>query len=193
MFVGDPLPPEFANRLAGFRASAAEAGLNVEVLATGMSADAVHATLAGRTARGDVPDGVLAASDIAAMATLRALVEASLDVPGDTSVIGYDNVTLAAHTSPPLTTIKQDLAKGAALMADRLLRRIAGEEAGSAIVPPELTIRDFDAMALCDVLSAPERVCEAEDCMRMPPNAPRRSIRDLQIIYRTLSTHVWTS
>ncbi len=141
MFVGDPLPPEFADRLAGFRGSAAEAGLEVEVLATGMTPDAVHGAFAGRLAGGNVPDGVFAASDIAAMATLRALAEAGLDVPGYTSVIGYDDVTLAAHTSPPLTTIRQDLATGAALMVDRLIRRIAGEEAGSAIVPPELIIR----------------------------------------------------
>ena len=52
-----------------------------------------------------------------------------------------DDVTLASHTSPPLTTIRQDLALGATLMVDRLLRRIEGEDVGSALVPPELIVR----------------------------------------------------
>ena len=74
-------------------------------------------------------------------AALRALAEAGIDVPTTTAVIGYDDVTLAAHTSPALTTIRQDLAEGAALMVDRLMQRIAGHGTGSAIVTPVLIER----------------------------------------------------
>jgi len=62
-------------------------------------------------------------------------------VPTTTAVIGYDDVSLAAHTSPSLTTIRQDLAIGAKLMVDRLLKRVAGEPAESAIVAPALIKR----------------------------------------------------
>lgn len=141
LFVGDPAPPEFADRLAGFAAAADDAGLACEVLATLMMPETVHALMAKRLAEGPVPDGIFAASDVAAMSVLRALAEAGIDVPGTTAVIGYDDVTLAAHTSPSLTTIRQDLAIGAGLMVDRLLKRIGGEPAESAIVPPTLVAR----------------------------------------------------
>ncbi|MGA1798591.1 substrate-binding domain-containing protein [Sphingomonas sp. 4RDLI-65] len=141
MFVGDPAPPEFADRLAGFAAAAGEAGLACEVLATPMMPEIVHAAVAERLGQGPAPDAIFAASDVAAMSVLRALAEAGIDVPGTTAVVGYDDVTLAAHTSPSLTTIRQDLAIGAGLMVDRLLKRIAGEPAESAIVPPSLIAR----------------------------------------------------
>jgi len=141
LFLGDPEPPEFADRLAGFRAGAQAVGLTVEVLATGMSPDAVNGAIMGRLNRGLAPDGIFAASDVAAMSALRALSDAGIDVPGGASVVGYDDVTIAAHTSPPLTTIRQDLERGSAMMVDRLLRRIAGEDARSAYVAPELVVR----------------------------------------------------
>ncbi|WP_308461490.1 LacI family DNA-binding transcriptional regulator [Sphingomonas citricola] len=141
LFVGDPAPPEFADRLAGFRRGADAAGLAVDVLETAMTPDAVHAALAQQLSRGAVPDGIFAASDIVAMTALRTLAEAGIDVPRDAAVIGYDDVTLAAHTSPPLTTIRQDLQAGAQMMVDALLARIAGDDASSAIIPPELVAR----------------------------------------------------
>jgi len=139
LFLGDPAPPEFAERLAGFREAAGATA--VEVLSCEMDPDAVHAAVRARLAAGTAPDAIFAASDVAAMSALRALTEAGLDVPGDVAVIGYDDVTLAAHTSPPLTTIRQDLVTGTRLMVETLLRRIAGETATSAIVPPELIVR----------------------------------------------------
>lgn len=141
LFVGDPGPPEFADRLTGFRAVADAAGCEVEVLACEMAPDHVHATMRARLSSGTAPDAIFAASDVAAMSVLRALTEAGLDVPGAVAVVGYDDVTLAAHTSPPLTTIRQDLVTGTALLVDTLLNRIAGEPAASAIVPPQLIVR----------------------------------------------------
>ncbi len=141
LFVGDPAPPEFADRLAGFAAAADEAGVAYTVLATPMSPEAVHAAMAEHLAIGTMPDAIFAVSDVAAMSVLRALAEAGIDVPTTTAVIGYDDVSLAAHTSPSLTTIRQDLAIGAELMVDRLLKRVAGAPAESAIVPPALIKR----------------------------------------------------
>lgn len=137
MFLGDPAPPEFADRLAGLR-DVTEA---VEVLPCAMDPDGVYDTVRARLSAGAPPDAIFAASDVAAMSALRALTEAGLDVPGDVAVVGYDDVPLAAHTSPPLTTIRQDLVAGTALMVETLLRRIAGEPAESAIVPPQLIVR----------------------------------------------------
>jgi DNA-binding LacI/PurR family transcriptional regulator len=141
LFLGDPAPPEFADRRTGFFAGAGEAGLAVEMLPTTTDPDAVHNTLRARLQKGTPPDGIFAVSDVAAMSALRALAETGLDVPGDVAIVGYDDVSLASHTSPPLTTIRQDLASGATLMVDRLLRRIEGQEVSSALVHPELIVR----------------------------------------------------
>ncbi|KQN91087.1 LacI family transcriptional regulator [Sphingomonas sp. Leaf231] len=141
MFLGDPAPPEFADRLAGLRDAAAAADCAVEVLACEMVPDRVYAAMRARLAAGGAPDAIFAASDVAAMSALSALTEAGLDVPGDVAVVGYDDVTLAAHTAPPLTTIRQDLVTGTRLMVETLLRRIAGEPAESAIVTPQLIVR----------------------------------------------------
>jgi DNA-binding LacI/PurR family transcriptional regulator len=62
-------------------------------------------------------------------------------VPADVGVVGYDDVMLAAHTTPPLTTIRQDLARGGALLVDILLRAIAGETVESAMLEPTLIVR----------------------------------------------------
>lgn len=141
LFVGDPAPPEFADRLTGFRAGAAAEGAAVDVLETVMTPDKVHAALRLLLTQGNTPDGIFAASDIVAMTALRTLAEAGIEVPRDTAVIGYDDVTLAAHTSPSLTTIRQDLATGARLMVDALFARIAGEDAASSIIAPQLVAR----------------------------------------------------
>jgi DNA-binding LacI/PurR family transcriptional regulator len=46
-------------------------------------------------------------------------------VPGDVAVVGFDDIVLARHSAPPLTTIRQDLEFGARAMVDLLFRRMA--------------------------------------------------------------------
>jgi DNA-binding LacI/PurR family transcriptional regulator len=112
-----------------------------ETVITPLTANGAHATIEARLAVGPAPDGIVAASDVIAMSALRALAERGLGVPGDVGVVGYDDVILAAHTTPPLTTIRQDLARGAMLLVDLLLRAIAGEAVESAVMEPTLVVR----------------------------------------------------
>ena len=86
-------------------------------------------------------DGVVAASDVIAIHVIRALHRHGRRVPDDVAVVGYDDVSLAAHTSPSLTTVRQDLALAAATLIDLLFRRIAGEETRSIRIPLELVRR----------------------------------------------------
>lgn len=51
---------------------------------------------------------ILAANDLMALGAVRALREAGLRVPGDVSIVGFDDVEEAAYFDPPLTTIRQD-------------------------------------------------------------------------------------
>jgi DNA-binding LacI/PurR family transcriptional regulator len=143
-FFGDPKALEIAQRLEGCRQAMAEAGLDgqLTVLPAHLVAEAAHPDIAqflGSTVYR--PHGIVAASDVIAMSTLRALSEYGLAVPGDVRVIGYDGLAICEQTVPRLSTISQDLTAGAHHMVDMLLRRIAGEATQSVVMEPKLVIR----------------------------------------------------
>ena len=140
-FYGNPDVPEIGQRYRGFCDAAAGAGVSSRLLPVRLAPEAAFAMIADDLTLHAVPDGIVAASDTIAMVAIRALAERRLRVPEDVAIIGYDDVVLAAHTTPPLTTIRQDLARGAALLVALLFRRMAGEAAGSIVLPPELIIR----------------------------------------------------
>ena len=136
LFVGDPAPPEFADRVEGFRQAASAAGLAIDVLPTAMDPVSAHTAIKAYLAANSRPDGIFTGSDVVAMSVLRGCQEAGIRIPDDASVVGYDDVTLAAQTSPPLSTIRQDLETGARAMVDLLIKRIAGEPTDSVLLPP---------------------------------------------------------
>jgi len=142
-FFGNPSVPEFAARYEGCLRAAREWPEPIEVMLhpVHLTTAAAHAEIAAFIADHAPPDGIVAASDVIAMSALRALSEAGLAVPGDVGVVGYDDVSIAQHTSPPLTTIRQDIERGARLLVDLLFRRMAGEPASSVAMPPELVVR----------------------------------------------------
>jgi len=55
------------------------------------------------------PDALFVASDIMALGALRAIRETGLSVPEDIGVVAFDDLPLAAHATPPLTTIRQPI------------------------------------------------------------------------------------
>jgi len=72
-------------------------------------------------------DAVFAASDLMAAGALRALADLGLSVPHDVAVAGFDDLPLAQHVTPPLTTVRQDpVAMGRA--AALALKRLASQE-----------------------------------------------------------------
>lgn len=142
VFAGMTDIPEIAARRDGFIRACEEAGIAPDgQIETHLTADAAYARLAEAVAGDFDADGVVAASDVIAMSAMRALIEQGRRVPEDVAVIGYDDVGLAAFTTPPLTTIRQDLKRAAEAMVDLLFRRIANEEAHSLSLPPELVVR----------------------------------------------------
>ncbi|MDR7102101.1 LacI family DNA-binding transcriptional regulator [Croceicoccus sp. BE223] len=142
-FLGDPEPIEFAARYAGARDAAEAAGVPIDVYPTHLSPDRMAGeitahidTIVGRA------NGIFAATDTLAVAALRELRERGVAVPGRMRLVGFDDLPISAQTMPPLTTVHQDIAAGARGLVDLLLRRIAGEDAASLVMPPALVARD---------------------------------------------------
>ena len=144
-FFGDPSALESELRLQGCRDAMDAAGLkgDITVFPTHLTAEAAHPDITEFLASAaDRPLGILAASDVIAMTTLRVLAELGLTVPHDVKVIGYDGLELTEHTIPRLSTVRQDFTAGANHLVDMLFRRIAGEDTESVIMQPQLVVRN---------------------------------------------------
>jgi DNA-binding LacI/PurR family transcriptional regulator len=141
-FAGMTDIPELAARYDGYLQAHAnmgvEPGPHIPVpLAFDPRSPSLHQALVA------VPDidAVVSASDVIALGVIRALTNEGRRVPDEVSVVGYDDVSLAANAMPALTTIRQDLTLAADTILDLLFRRISGEITASAQIPLELVRR----------------------------------------------------
>lgn len=75
---------------------------------------------------------VFCANDDMAIGLGRALAEAGRDIPGDVSVVGFDDIPSAPYLSPPLTTVRQDFEAHAIRGLDLLLRHLEGAPTGAS-------------------------------------------------------------
>ncbi len=144
-FIGNPQAVEISHRLVGCAEALAEAGQDArpEILPAHLTAETAHAAIsAWLDERGRNVDGIVAASDVIAMSALRALAEHGRKVPDDVRVVGYDDLPLASQTSPPLTSIRQDLEAGARHLVEALFLRMTGTVSGSVVMPPTLIVRE---------------------------------------------------
>jgi DNA-binding LacI/PurR family transcriptional regulator len=87
---------------------------------------------------------MVAFNDMSAIGAIRALQDFGMQVPGDISVIGFDDIKAAAFHNPRLTTIRQPLDNMGRMAAQCVLNRIHGREKfrRQIIVEPELVVRE---------------------------------------------------
>lgn len=111
MIAGPSEFPSIRDRVRGYRRAIVESGHRVEpqlVRSTSLS------PAGGRTEMNDLldlpnpPTSVFCCNDATALGALATLRERGLAVPEDFSVVGYDDIELAAHAAPPLTTVRVD-------------------------------------------------------------------------------------
>ncbi len=86
---------------------------------------------------------IVCASDPLALGAVRAARRAGLRVPGDISVVGFDDSALMSCTEPPLTTVRQPIESMGRTVIELLLAQISGSaEAGDGLLfEPELVLR----------------------------------------------------
>jgi len=128
--------PVTARRLAGYQAAFADAALEKPFTLTAAATMASGARAFAALPRGRRrPTAALVMSDMAAFGMLAAAQEAGLRIPEDFSVVGYDDLPMAAWTTPALTTVRQPIVEKGRLAASLLIRRLQGKP---AVSPPPL-------------------------------------------------------
>ncbi|MCY1647137.1 LacI family DNA-binding transcriptional regulator [Caulobacter sp. SL161] len=143
-FLGLPGAPEVELRREGYLQALREAGLSPypELSAPAhFTIESAEPSVRALIDSGATFDGVLAASDLIAVTAINTLTAAGRAVPDEISVVGFDDISLARYSAPPLTTVRQDLATGARTMVDLLFRRIEGASTESVFMTPELVVR----------------------------------------------------
>ncbi|WP_345800455.1 LacI family DNA-binding transcriptional regulator [Microbacterium sp. AZCO] len=85
---------------------------------------------------------VFSSNDQMALGFMHAVRDEGLDVPGDISIVGFDDIPESAHFWPPLTTVRQDFAELGRRCVEALLGPTdEGAEPGPATIVPELLVR----------------------------------------------------
>lgn len=145
-FLGDISEncPEYRDRHQGYLKALAAAGLSADPalrLDSLTSEEAGHAAAMRLLDSRQPFDAVVAACDLVAIGALHALRDRGLSVPGDVSVIGFDDIQAASYTNPPLTTVRQDTVAAGELLVENLLRLMNDQMLDRTIIPAKLVVR----------------------------------------------------
>ena len=93
------------------------------------------------------PTAILAANDLVALGAMTAAREAGLRIPQELSVVGYNDIPIAAELIPPLTTVRVPMNQMGARAAELLIARITGRALAEqrVVLLPELVVRGTTA------------------------------------------------
>lgn len=150
-FITGPMGrPDAEGRYAGYRRALDEAGIPFE---GGLVAVGDFSEKGGREAMRHLlsqkarPTALFAANDQSAIAAMTVIKRAGLTVPHDIAVVGFDDIPLAQHVEPALTTIHQPIYRMGQRAAELLMARMGadGDEAAAAggqVLRTRLVVRE---------------------------------------------------
>ncbi|WP_029008386.1 LacI family DNA-binding transcriptional regulator [Azospirillum halopraeferens] len=144
--TGPARHPRSRARLAGFTEGLRAAGLTLDpalVRTADLTIAGGYAAAAALLDGAAPPDAVFAFNDLMAVGALRAAAERGLPVPERLSVMGYDDIELAAYLTPPLTTVRQSAALLGARAAELLIDHLEHDRPLPDLLslPPDLVLR----------------------------------------------------
>ena len=144
------------DRLDGYRRGLAAAGIEADdalVIHTSFDREGgalgVDTLLAGATPF----TAIACANDLLALGALERLAAFGIDVPGDVSVAGFDDISVASLTAPALSTVRLPLRELGRLGYAHADRALAGEPCPPELLPTELVLRGSTAVARQGVAS----------------------------------------
>jgi LacI family transcriptional regulator len=128
--IGGPIDMRCSQeRIAGYRAALDSAGIAFDAALVRHGTfhlEAGEQETKALLALPDPPTGIFAGSDLQALGVYNALRTAGLSVPSDVSVVGFDDVPMAALASPHLTTVRQPLADMGRMATNMLVQLLQG-------------------------------------------------------------------
>lgn len=136
------------DRLAGYRHALTQAGVDIDdSLIAGNSFSIESGEIAGRTLldRADRPTAIFAVNDNTAIGVMAAAHGLGLRVPGDLSVVGYNDIPIVRRLPVPLTTVRVPFAQIATGALDLLSEATRDEPPRSIVVAPTLIPRSSTA------------------------------------------------
>lgn len=137
--TGDPNHKAVSNRFSGYQDGLRESGLTYSESLVGSGDNSIgsgEACARKLLAREQPPTAIFAANDDMAAGVIRVAYQLGFDVPGQLSVAGYDDNSLASQLYPTLTTIRQPLST----MAERAALALVGAELDDNALSPETEI-----------------------------------------------------
>jgi DNA-binding LacI/PurR family transcriptional regulator len=152
---GSVLSPDSEDRWKGIREVAKELGIRMRVeLIVQLTGDDATPQLGYPCAKELLArqrpfTALFAYNDISAIGSIRAFQEAGLRVPEDVSVVGFDDIKIAVHNNPSLTTVRQPLQEMGEIAARALLNRIEehADWVPDIAIEPEFVVRNSTAKA----------------------------------------------
>jgi len=138
-------------RMEGFKRCLSEFGIQFQpqLIQTGdFSIQSGKVATLRLLSAGPKPTAIFALNDMMAIGAMSAVNQAGLSIPGDMSLIGFDNIELAGMVTPSLTTVAQPIPEIARQATSLLIERLAGTRNGSnqkVILSAELLLRDSTA------------------------------------------------
>ncbi len=144
VFLGDRNLPEVMQRFEGYTDALTRAKRKPEaalIIPADFTAGGGERAVTDLLKQGTRFDAIFAASDLLAMTAINVLRHAGIHVPHDVAVVGYDDIALASHIHPPLTTVRQPIDVAGRTLVDLFAKIVAGEPAHSVLLPTQLVIR----------------------------------------------------
>lgn len=133
-------------RTAAFRQVTKELGVRSDVIATDYGPDSGARATRRLLSSPDPPTAIVFDSDLLAVTGLGVALQMGFSVPGDLSIVGWDDSLISRVVHPPLTAITRDIEAYGASATRRLLAAVNGEPHGDVEVPPgQLTPRGSTA------------------------------------------------
>lgn len=150
-FISPPSYLMFAeHRLAGYRKGLEQSGLAFDpglVIEGDLSQASGHEVMGNLLALADPPTAVLCGNDLMALGAIHAIQNRGLTAGGDVAVVGFDDIPLAEHSHPPLTTVRQPIYEIGKRLAAMVAGIVVGEDLADrqVLLQPELVIRASSA------------------------------------------------
>ena len=153
-------------RRDGYKQALLEAGIGIDaaLMVDGHFSDtAAYVAMLSLLDLAQPPTAVFSASDGMAVGALQAIRDRGLRVPDDVALIGYDDLPLAARSTPTLTSMHQPIGEMGSHAVRVLVEQIKGHESATSVrLPARLVVRESSGGEVAD--RCERRICTRQRC-----------------------------